>query len=1077
MITGPTWFGVKAAEDYPQDDDYHSGETHASAPNRYGGKLAERLGLAVWTKESYASVLRAKVPGQFAMKMDGTRAACDFTASAPKSVSIVALVLGEEAAARAHEVAVSKVADYLSEHACYRITEGGQTRTERAEESLYVAFTHATSRKRDPRKGVGPGGDPQLHTHVLFPNYVLCKDGKMRALENYEMVRARLSAGAVYRAELARQLQRVGYKLKFDGEAFEVDGIPKDLIDHFSTGRKSIIQAAKDAGLDPGCMSARQRDSLNRAERDSKIKLDRAGLRQFWSDRSDAVGKPLTDIRLTRVTDDQVASLQGPMTALEAVDLAIAARTERSSTIRHDYDLIQTAIHESNYSLDIEDVRRAIAFKRSSGDLVVIDAATGKMTTRERLANESAVDRLYERGIGQVTPMGTKNHAIDQLDAMEARMSKRAGKQLRLTDGQRHAVIHATITTNRVSVWEGDAGVGKSTSFEALLAVARQNGLLVKALGPHGKAVEATKASGLDSWTIQKAFCDKRWWKGVDDRTLLVLDEFGKVDAETAAVILRRAEECGARVVCSGDTKQWAAVAAGSPAHQLYTRAKQSGDLVELNEMMRATNSQARVLHNMSRDDTPESVLEMFRQGRVRAFEKANQRYEYIGREFAQLSKEEQEKALVITGMNRDRVAINEAVRKHLKLPPGLRVTTYNDKKLERPKLRNHAYYEEGDVIRFATKTGTFGKGEAVRIVKNDDGRLLVERKSGKQQAVDVKDIYFKIGLGSSEHIEVSRGELIQFTQPDEKQRIVTKAAGRVEALDIEKREATVRLLDDKRVVTVSLKEFGEPLRYGYCLTSDGAQGATGKGRVWAHMTSDDPTLSKNAWYTNVTRSTNHFEVVTDMKEAGRIIETQKRVSKALKPDFADPKRKPADTSVVKVDFIAGNQLWANVGAANIRFARDAKDEEVAQALAGAREKLGDKWHATGTAEFQRRVARLVGEQEGLEEVSFRHPKLNEELAKSRARSFDRNAAQVALQPKAAVNADVPIRLDSEAGTARQTVELPVPARQGANKSAAQHADNPPGNDRLSALPRPDIGSSSPSRSSSAAHTPRGGSR
>lgn len=1029
MITGPTWFGVKAAEDYPQSDDYHSGESHDSAPNSYGGRLAGQLGLSQWTKANYFDVLTGRIRGQFAMKPHGARAACDFTANAPKSVSIVALVLGEDAAAQAHERAVQAAADYIEQHACYRVTEKGKTRIKRAEASLYAKFTHATSRKRDPRRGVGPGGDPHLHSHLLYPNYVLCNDGKMRALENHEMVKARMSAGAVYRAELAKQLQLAGYRLKFNDEAFEIKGVPKELIDHFSTGRKSIVQAAKEAGLDSERMSAKQRDSLNKVERDSKLKLDRRALRQFWSDRADAIGKPLADVKLARLSARQAANLREPMTALEAVDAAIAVRTERRSTIRHDYDLIQTAIHESNYGLDVAEVRRAIESRRTAGDLIVTNAETGQMTTRERLANDHAVDALYERGIGSVVAMGTKSQAVEQVNAMEARMSARSGKEVRLTDGQRHAVIHAAITTNRVSVWEGDAGVGKSTSMEAVLAIAEQNGMRVKGLGPHGRAVEALQASGVESWTIQRAYCDKNWWNDVDSETNLILDEFGKVDAATAAVVLRRAAERGARVITSGDTKQWAAVRAGSPAHQLYAQAKQSGDLVELNQMMRAVTVEGKVLHDMSRDDAPESVLEMFRQDRVRSFEKANQRCEYVGREFARLTLQQQERALVITGMNRDRKAINQAVRKHLRLPPGIQVTTYNDKKLERAKLRNHAYYEEGDIIRFGRKSGKFGKGESVRIISNDSGRLVVERKSCRRETVEVKDIFFKLGLGTSETIEVSAGEIIQFTQSDAKLGIVTKASGRVESLDCEAREANVRLLESGRVVKISLRHFGAPVRHGYCQTSDGAQGTTGKGKVWAHMTSDDPTLNKNAWYTNITRMTSHFELVTDMKEGSRIVEKQRRVAKALQADFADPQRKPADSASAKVEFRADNRLWANAGAENIRFEHNPKDEEIAAALARARALLGLKWHATGTVDFQRRVARVVGIQESLADVSFRHPKLNDELARSRARAASHRAKESWARPT--VREPLPAlssQLAASGVTSEHDAAMPTPA-------------------------------------------------
>lgn len=1080
MITGPIWFGVKAAQDYPQDDDYHSGESHDNAPNEFGGELSRQLGLKAWSKEAYADALRGKLPGvkdRLAMTMDGTRAACDFTCNAPKSVSLAALVLGHDAAAIAHERASAKAAEFLGNLAQYRITESGLTRTERAVGALYSKFTHATSRKRDPNKGVGPGGDPHLHSHFLFLNYVQCPDGKLRALENYEMLRARLAAGAVYRAELAKELQKAGYKLKFNDDAFEIEGIPNELNDHFSSGRKSIVEAAKSAGLNPERLSARQREVLNKAERDSKLKLDRAGLRQFWSDRAEAIGLPLADIKVARA--ELAVAPYKPLTALEAVEVAMSMRTERSSTIRHDYDLVQDALHASNYSLTLTEVQEAIAFKKASGSLIDI-SASGKMTTLERLANEKAIDRLYDLGLGVVDSMGTKDQAIERLNAMEARMSSKAFRTVQLTDGQRNAVIAATLTRNRVLVWEGDAGVGKSTSFEAVLAIATANGFNVRGLGPHGKAVDALKESGLEAWTAQKAYASEAWWKDVGPKTIIVVDEFGKVDVACAKVILERAEKAGARVITSGDTKQWAAVGAGSPAHQVYANAKKSGDLCVLDEMMRAAREDGRRLHNMSRDNAPESVLEMFRQDRVRAFANANQRFEYIGREFAKLDRRDQDKSMVITGMNCDRVAINAAVRKHLRLGTGLEVETYNDKKLEKAALRNFINYNGGDVIRFGTNHGPFKKGESVRIVSNDTGNLVVKRKHGSQESVQVEDIYTRIGLGSSETIRVAEGELIQFTSPIESLGITTKAAARVESLDSVTRAAQVRILGDDRLVKVELREFGTAIRYGYCQTSDGAQGSTVKGKLWCHMTSDDPTVQKNAWYTNNTRMTDQYELVTDMREGDRILAMQTKVSKALAPDFADPKRKPADTSVAKVAFQAGNRIWANAGAEHIRVDSKVKDLELLQALVGARDQLGDKWHVTGTREFQLRVARLVGQQDGLRVISFRHPKLNAELAESRASAAQRRITEGAAElSKLVKNGGLAAQVESveRVATPSRNPGLPMPefGRDSAD-SGVSHSQQYPKSGSMPESTPMNVGSSLPApRSTPSPKSPRAG--
>lgn len=1009
----PTWFGIKAAEDYHEKDDYHTGETLKGSSPQFCGEIAEKLGLK-WTPQTYGAALRGKTPGiaeHLGAPMSGVKAACDFTLSPPKSVSFAALGLQDETVVLAHERAVDAAAKALSRLAQYRYTENGRTVTEYAEGALFSKFTHCTSRKRDPNRGAGPGGDMQLHTHLMAHNLVHCKDGKYRALESLEMFRAQKTIGAIYRAELAKQLQLAGHKLRWTKDAFEIVGVSDELIKHFSCGRQSMIAAVGQEAFDK--MSPRQRDQLNKAERDSKLSLDRSGLHKFWETRAEAIGQPLSDVKLARMSAaEQERSLKPRMTAMEAVDRAIAIRTERESTIRHDHDLVTTALHECNYSVDHIEIRKAIAAKRRAGDLIVTNRRTGEMTTREILDNESAVDALYQRGIGQAKPISTHDAALEEIRLTEEHATKTSGRPMRLTDGQKAAIVLTATSTNRVHVWQGYAGVGKSTSFASLNWLAKKNGRKLMGLGPHGKAVDALRESKLDAWTAQKAACSEKWWDDVDANTIVVCDEFGKFDSAMAKKILERAEARGATVILSGDVEQWAAVAAGSPAHQLHTQARNAGALIELDEMMRGRTDDAKRLHVLSRDDQAESVIEMFKQDRVRSFSNANQRYEYIAREFAALPAAEQEKALVITGMNRDRAAINLAVRKATKLEPGVTIDTYVDKKLEAGRMANHVNYELGDIIRFGSRTGAFQKGESVRILSNDDGNLVVERKSGQKREVKVADICTRIGLGSSEKIEVSKGDIIQFTASIESLRIGTKEQGRVLELDHKTRDAKIRLFGTGETVTVNMREFGAPIRYGYCQTSDGAQGATGKGRVWGHMTSDDPTVNRNGWYTNVTRMTDHFEWVTDVKEADRILAMQAKASKALAPDFADKSRKAAEGSIAKKAFSPGDRIWANVGAANIRFEVSPTDDDIAEMLVANRQRLGNKLHVTGSADFQRRVARVVGERQMIDDntlagITFRVPKLNEIVAETAARQAAQRAAQAAAAPVAAAQKPV----------------------------------------------------------------------
>ena len=101
----------------------------------------------------------------------------------------------------AYDVSVGAVVDYLQTHAVgSRVGKGGKERVGVPGGAAVARFDHWTSR----------AGDPQLHSHLLVMNRVLCSDGVWRSLDG-QRVYAHLPAASVYgaavlRAELSRRL-------------------------------------------------------------------------------------------------------------------------------------------------------------------------------------------------------------------------------------------------------------------------------------------------------------------------------------------------------------------------------------------------------------------------------------------------------------------------------------------------------------------------------------------------------------------------------------------------------------------------------------------------------------------------------------------------------------------------------------------------------------------------------------------------------------------------------------------------------------------------------------------------------
>ena len=98
------------------------------------------------------------------------RAGWDATFSAPKSVSLTALVGGDERVREAHRESVRVAVDEIEKYTQARI--GGNTPAETTGKWAAAKFEHDSSR---PVEGYSA---PQLHTHVVFFNMTVTEDGK-----------------------------------------------------------------------------------------------------------------------------------------------------------------------------------------------------------------------------------------------------------------------------------------------------------------------------------------------------------------------------------------------------------------------------------------------------------------------------------------------------------------------------------------------------------------------------------------------------------------------------------------------------------------------------------------------------------------------------------------------------------------------------------------------------------------------------------------------------------------------------------------------------------------------------------
>jgi conjugative relaxase-like TrwC/TraI family protein len=217
------------------------------------------------------------------INLETRRAATDFTFSAPKSVSIAALVQGDMRVIDAHDQAVRSVLTVIEEqYARTRIrTDEGQIKV--STDNLVVAiFRHETSREQEP----------QLHSHALVMNCTQRGNGRWQSLSNDLIVNHSKFLGQVYQNELAHQLKEEGYEIKQRANGqFELEGYD-ELIGMFSTRRQQIERHL--APLEAPTLKQREHAALT--TRPAKVQVPSDVLTLQWAETLLTIDQPLPPI-------------------------------------------------------------------------------------------------------------------------------------------------------------------------------------------------------------------------------------------------------------------------------------------------------------------------------------------------------------------------------------------------------------------------------------------------------------------------------------------------------------------------------------------------------------------------------------------------------------------------------------------------------------------------------------------------------------------------------------------------------------------------------------------------------------
>ena len=478
---------------YYQDsaDDYYAKTMDATC---WQGAGAAQLGLQgsiepVRFRELLAGIIDEQTHiGRDSVRSDSKiRLGIDLTFSAPKSVSLQALVYGDIDIIKAHEQAVERAIEIAETRACARKKIQGKSMLETTGNLVVAKFRHETSRAQDP----------QLHTHAIVLNMTKRSDGQWRALKNDDIIQSTRFLGAIYNSELAAGLQKLGYHLKFgrDGN-FELAHITRDQIEAFSHRSKEVDSWLMEQGLDRTTATSRQKQQAALSSRQKKVSLDRETLHQSWQNQANALG--ISFKKLPHQKQDPQSNVFAPAeeAATQSLKYAIEHLTERQSIV-FERELMDVALQHAVGRAKWTELDKEITRKIESGELIQ-EAPTYHSSEEMNVApltRNQWVDSLVKTGTSQHQAKKEINEAIFQgmLVQSETRFTtpdalKREKTILQLelegrgrlqpilanekvhallqpsdlNKGQQQAAALILSTTNQVVGVQGYAGTGKS---------------------------------------------------------------------------------------------------------------------------------------------------------------------------------------------------------------------------------------------------------------------------------------------------------------------------------------------------------------------------------------------------------------------------------------------------------------------------------------------------------------------------------------------------------------------------------------------------------------------------------------
>lgn len=813
----------------------------------YASEITTKLGFQTLKKQDFENILSGKlVFGDNVIELGRKEnnklkhhPGQELILSAPKSVSIVALIGEDTNVITAHNNAVDAILKYIEANIIYtRIQANGILSLTKSNNIIAAKFTHQTSRSgKDLNTAKDP--DPQLHTHCIIANITQCDDNKWRSIVFDKLYENKMHIGELYRMELAYNLEKLGYKITLTQDKschwnFEIEGIPQKDIEEFSQRRKNILEIAETLGK----KDAVSLTLIAKSSRKEKMPHNLDELKGKWRQRisSLAIFENIKthipqEINKIKIFDE---SLKNIITFLSQ---------QESSWSKE--KIIELLIFNTKNQLNIEEIQTHINNAIKTGKLLQYNNSSF-LTTAHNIKIEKQIIKLMLSMQNKVKNIMTHIPKIDNV-----------------TQGQLDAISLVLTTKDQITGIQGYAGTGKTTVLRNIKDILPNYELIgltqTKSAANVLQQTAEIKTYTLDLFLMRyKGILEfratiqgkKEMQKYFKDK-IIVLDEASLVPNSKMKLLLILAQELKFRLIISGDMKQMGAIEAGKPFQYLQENGMKTAIIHSIQRQQNhhllqgvytaeasiEANKPLQQIYQAFKYIKKENIIDLANEKNVTNNIIADKVYEIWNKN---------KNALIIVPSNPLKNVINNKIRNHYTIGENIEHKILIKKTNPIKSLSTTMPYEKGDIL-------YFNKRNQYYEISDINPNIISQIKKN-----DVE-------LYNKSSIQIAVGDQLKWTKNSKKNSFIING----NTCNVEKinKKNIVLKTQNNEIKKLNLNDPDlQHIDYGYTSTIYSAQGKTSS-NVIAVLKAREPYINltnQRSFYVAISRAKHNITLITD---------------------------------------------------------------------------------------------------------------------------------------------------------------------------------------------------------------------